>query len=111
MTTALEKPDMNTEELLAGMDSMDIVNNALIPALDKIGEEFEKGTLFLPQLIMAAGVAQGAFEVIRKHMVMSDNAPVSKGKIVIATLLGHAVRYALVKAGLLNNIKADAKAA
>ena len=46
-----------TEELLAGMDSMDIVNNALIPALDKIGEEFEKGTLFLPQLIMAAGVA------------------------------------------------------
>ena len=46
---------------------MDIVNNALIPALDKIGEEFEKGTLFLPQLIMAAGVAQGAFEVIRKH--------------------------------------------
>ena len=33
------------------------------------------------------------------------------GKIVIATLLGHAVRYALVKAGLLNNIKADAKAA
>ena len=57
-------------KVLAGMDSMDIVNNALIPALDKIGEEFEKGTLFLPQLIMAAGVAQGAFEVIRKHMIM-----------------------------------------
>lgn len=70
------------------MDSMEIVNQVLIPALDKIGAEFEKGTLFLPQLIMSAGVAQAAFEVIRKHMVMSDNAPVSKGKIVIATVKG-----------------------
>ena len=40
------------------MDSMEIVNQVLIPALDKIGAEFEKGTLFLPQLIMSAGVAQ-----------------------------------------------------
>ncbi len=44
--------------------------------------------MFLPQLIMAASVTQAAFEVIRKHMVMSDNAPVSKGKIVIATVKG-----------------------
>lgn len=65
---------------------MDIVNNALIPALDKIGEEFEKGTLFLPQLIMAAGVAQGAFEVIRKHMIMSNNAPVSKERLLLRRL-------------------------
>ena len=93
-----------TEELLAGMDSMDIVNNALIPALDKIGEEFEKGTLFLPQLIMAAGVAQGAFEVIRKHMIMSNNAPVSKGKIVIATVKGdvHDIGKNIVKVLLEN---------
>ena len=77
-----------TEALLKKMDSMEIVNQVLIPALDKIGAEFEKGTLFLPQLIMSAGVAQAAFEVIRKHMVMSDNAPVSKGKIVIATVKG-----------------------
>ena len=93
-----------TEELLSSMDSMDIVNNALIPALDKIGEEFEKGTLFLPQLIMAAGVAQGAFEVIRKHMVMSNNAPVSKGKIVIATVKGdvHDIGKNIVKVLLEN---------
>lgn len=93
-----------TEELLTTMDSMDIVNNALIPALDKIGEEFEKGTLFLPQLIMAAGVAQGAFEVIRKHMVMSNNAPVSKGKIVIATVKGdvHDIGKNIVKVLLEN---------
>lgn len=93
-----------TEELLSSMDSMEIVNNALIPALDKIGDEFERGTLFLPQLIMAAGVAQGAFEVIRNHMVMSNNAPVSKGKIVIATVKGdvHDIGKNIVKVLLEN---------
>ena len=93
-----------TEALLKKMDSMEIVNQVLIPALDKIGAEFEKGTLFLPQLIMSAGVAQAAFEVIRKHMVMSDNAPVSKGKIVIATVKGdvHDIGKNIVKVLLEN---------
>ena len=93
-----------TEALLKTMDSMEIVNQVLIPALDKIGAEFEKGTLFLPQLIMSAGVAQAAFEVIRKHMVMSDNAPVSKGKIVIATVKGdvHDIGKNIVKVLLEN---------
>ena len=93
-----------TEALLKTMDSMDIVNKVLIPALDKIGAEFEKGTLFLPQLIMAASVTQAAFEVIRKHMVMSDNAPVSKGKIVIATVKGdvHDIGKNIVKVLLEN---------
>ncbi|MGN0316677.1 MAG: homocysteine S-methyltransferase family protein [Lachnospira sp.] len=93
-----------TEELLKTMDSMDIVNTALIPALDKIGAEFEKGTLFLPQLIMAASVAQAAFEVIRKHMVMSNAAPVAKGKIVIATVKGdvHDIGKNIVKVLLEN---------
>ena len=93
-----------TEALLKTMDSMEIVNQVLIPALDKIGAEFEKGTLFLPQLIMSAGVAQAAFEVIRKHMIMSDNAPVSKGKIVIATVKGdvHDIGKNIVKVLLEN---------
>lgn len=93
-----------TEALLKKMDSMEIVNQVLIPALDKIGAEFEKGTLFLPQLIMSAGVAQAAFEVIRKHMVMSDDAPVSKGKIVIATVKGdvHDIGKNIVKVLLEN---------
>ena len=83
---------------------MVIVNEVLIPALDKIGEDFEKGTLFLPQLIMAASVAQAAFEVIREHMVQSNAAPVSKGKIVIATVKGdiHDIGKNIVKVLLEN---------
>lgn len=77
-----------TEKLLETADSMEIVNDVLIPALDKTGEEFEKGTLFLPQLIMAASVAQSSFEVIRKRMASNKVSPVSKGRIVIATVKG-----------------------
>jgi 5-methyltetrahydrofolate--homocysteine methyltransferase len=93
-----------TEKLLETMDSMEIVNEVLIPALDKIGEDFEKGTLFLPQLIMSASVAQGAFEVIRQFMVKADSAPVSKGKIVIATVKGdiHDIGKNIVKVLLQN---------
>lgn len=93
-----------TEKLLKTMDSMDIVNNILIPALDKIGAEFEKGTLFLPQLIMAAGVTQAAFEVIRQDMIKNNSAPVSKGKIVIATVKGdvHDIGKNIVKVLLEN---------
>lgn len=93
-----------TEELLKTKDSMEIVNQILIPALDKIGLQFERGTIFLPQLIMSAGVAQAAFEVIRNKMVKNDMVPVSKGKIVIATVKGdiHDIGKNIVKVLLEN---------
>jgi len=93
-----------TEELLKTMDSMEIVNGILIPALDKIGMQFENGTIFLPQLIMSAGVAQAAFEVIRKKIIKNDLAPISKGKIVIATVKGdiHDIGKNIVKVLLQN---------
>lgn len=95
---------VTTQELLKTTDSMDIVNNILIPALDQIGAEFEKGTLFLPQLIMSASVAQAAFEEIRKYMINNDAAPISKGKIVIATVKGdvHDIGKNIVKVLLEN---------
>lgn len=93
-----------TEELLKTKDSMEIVNGILIPALDKIGMQFEIGTIFLPQLIMSAGVAQAAFEVIRNKMVKNDLVPISKGKIVIATVKGdiHDIGKNIVKVLLEN---------
>ena len=93
-----------TEELLKTMDSMEIVNDILIPALDRIGADFEKGKIFLPQLIQSAGVAQAAFEVIKKQMAGKDSKPVSKGKIVIATVKGdiHDIGKNIVKVLLEN---------
>ncbi len=93
-----------TRKLLAEMDSMEIVNTVLIPALDHVGDGFEKGTLFLPQLILSASVAQAAFEEIRKWMLENNSAPVSKGKIVIATVKGdiHDIGKNIVKVLLEN---------
>lgn len=93
-----------TEELLKTVDSMVIINEQLIPALDKAGAEFEKGKIFLPQLILSAGVAQAAFEVIKKHMVLNNTASVSKGNIVIATVKGdiHDIGKNIVKVLLEN---------
>lgn len=86
------------------VDSMDVINNILIPALDKVGTDFEKGKIFLPQLILSAGVATACFDVIKDKMKKDDNAPASKGNIVLATVKGdiHDIGKNIVKVLLEN---------
>lgn len=93
-----------TAELVKTADPMEIINGALIPALDKAGEQFEKGTIFLPQLILTAGAAQAASGVIREKMISENSSPVSKGKIVLATVKGdiHDIGKNIVKVLLEN---------
>lgn len=93
-----------TKELLETHDTMDIINNMLIPALDKAGSRFESGKIFLPQLILSAGVAQAAFEVIKEKLIKDNATPVNKGKIVIATVKGdiHDIGKNIVKVLLEN---------
>ena len=69
-------------------EPLDVVNTSLIPALDVVGDGFEKGTVFLPQLLQAATAAQAAFEAIKVKIAASGQAQGSKGKIVIATVKG-----------------------
>ena len=93
-----------TKEMLQTMDSMEIINAHLIPALDKAGSEFETGKIFLPQLIMAADVAQAAFAVIKEVISKNNSESVSKGKIVLATVKGdvHDIGKNIVKVLLEN---------
>lgn len=90
--------------MLQTMDSMEIINAHLIPALDKAGSEFETGKIFLPQLIMAADVAQAAFAVIKEVISKNNSESVSKGKIVLATVKGdvHDIGKNIVKVLLEN---------
>lgn len=85
-------------------DPMKIVNEMLIPALDRVGEDFEKNKIFLPQLIQSANAAQGCFEVIKEYISKSSGTPVSKGKIILATVKGdiHDIGKNIVKV-LLDN--------
>lgn len=93
-----------TKELLNSIEPMDIVNKYLIPALDKAGDEFEKGKIFLPQLILSAEVAQAAFGVIKDYISSNSDESVSKGIIVIATVKGdiHDIGKNIVKVLLEN---------
>ena len=74
--------------LLETCDEMGVVNDYLIPALDKVGRGFEKGTIFLPQMLQAAMAAQAGFDVIKERLAASDKETVSLGEVVIATVKG-----------------------
>ena len=91
-----------------GVDPMKIVNEMLVPALDRVGEDFEKNKIFLPQLIQSANAAQEGFEIIKKHISAAGDAPVSKGKIILATVKGdiHDIGKNIVKV-LLDNYGYD----
>ena len=93
-----------TKRLLDTTDAMQIVNEMLIPALDKVGDDFEKNKIFLPQLIQSANTAQECFEVIKNHISKTSGSPVSKGKIILATVKGdiHDIGKNIVKV-LLDN--------
>ena len=72
-------------EALVNQSGLDLVESCLIPALDKVGTEYEAGRAFLPQLLAAAQAAQAVFAVIKENMGESE---VRKGKVLIATVKG-----------------------
>ena len=77
-----------THTLLDENEPLTLVDEALIPALDVVGEKYEKGKLFLPQLLQAASAAQAAFEEIKTAIAKRGGAGASKGRIVLATVKG-----------------------
>ena len=78
----------HTRALLAEKQPLEVVDEALIPALDVVGAKYEKGTLFLPQLLQAASAAQSAFEEIKTAIAQKGEGSASKGRIVLATVKG-----------------------
>ncbi|MCD8122587.1 MAG: homocysteine S-methyltransferase family protein [Clostridiales bacterium] len=95
-------------ELLKSRDALEIINEQMIPALDVVGKGFEKGTMFLPQLLMSAEAAKAAFEVIKDDMAASGQTQEKKGVIILATVKGdiHDIGKNIVKV-LLENYSYD----
>ena len=92
------------KEALTSVSGLQLVETQLIPALDRVGEGYESGRMFLPQLLSAAQAAQSVFEVIRADMAQNGGAPVKKGRLVIATVQGdiHDIGKNIVKTVLEN---------
>ncbi len=94
----------SAQELIKTKDSLSIINNQLIPALDVVGNEFEQKRLYLPQLLMSAEAAKSAFSVIKDFLVVSGKTGKSHGKIILATVKGdiHDIGKNIVKVLLEN---------
>ena len=91
-------------ELLENREPLSIINEEMIPALNEVGKGFEKGTVFLPQLLMSAEAAKAAFEVIKEKLAQSGAEEKKKGTVILATVKGdiHDIGKNIVKVLLEN---------
>lgn len=109
LKTAIEKglkeeARLATLALLKDQAPLDLVNGHLVPALDVVGKGFEKGRIFLPQLLMSADAAKTAFAVIKEELAKSGESTEKKEKIILATVKGdiHDIGKNIVKVLLEN---------
>ena len=92
----------------AGLDGgkapMELIDDGLIPALDRVGAAFETGKLYLPQLLMSAEAAKAVFELLRGAMTREGERPAAKAKVVLSTVKGdvHDIGKNIVKVLLEN---------
>ncbi|KAF5062944.1 Methionine synthase [anaerobic digester metagenome] len=99
-----ENAAAKTKLLLSTKTELEIVNEFLIPALDVVGSDFEKGVIFLPQLIQSAETVKSSFDVLKESLNKNESAGISNGKIILATVRGdiHDIGKNIVKVILEN---------
>ena len=93
-----------TKYLLETKTPLEIVNDYFIPALDEVGSKFEKGLLFLPQLMQSAEAVQRSQEVLKQYFEANGQETEYKGRILLATVQGdiHDIGKNIVKMVLEN---------
>lgn len=99
-----EEAHQAVRRLLANREPLAIINEEMIPALDTVGKGFEKGTIFLPQLLMSADAAKIAFAVLKEELSKSGQEDTKKEKVILATVKGdiHDIGKNIVKVLLEN---------
>ena len=103
-----EEASQSVKELLKEEKPLDIINSYLIPALDTVGKGFEKGTVFLPQLLMSAEAAKESFAILKEELSKTGQTDEKKEKVILATVKGdiHDIGKNIVKV-LLENYSFD----
>ena len=91
-----------TRELLASRDALEVIDGCFIPVLDEVGAKFERGELFLPQLMASAEAVKVGFDTVKA--CVPAGAAQDKGDIVLATVKGdiHDIGKNIVKMLLEN---------
>ena len=99
-----EQAKQETEKELQTKTPLEIIDGILIPALDKVGKDFENNKVFLPGLLMSAETAGVSFEIIKEHLVENGSESAKKGRVIIATVKGdiHDIGKNIVKVLLEN---------
>ena len=99
-----DKAKTATVKLLEHKEPLSLVDEYIVPALDLVGEKYERGETFLPQLIQSAETVKNVFEIIRERLSKEGSVQLSNGKIVLATVKGdiHDIGKNIVKVLLEN---------
>ncbi len=71
-----------------GVNPLDMINQGIRPALDLLGENFSKGTIFLPELMLSANAADAAVQILEPALVGGNSSQNKLGKILIVTVKG-----------------------
>ena len=83
MTLAVE---MAKKGLSEGIDPLELINQGFIPGINKVGDMFDVGTLFLPELILSAKAMQDATDIINAAIPESNRQV--HGRFLIGTVEG-----------------------
>jgi 5-methyltetrahydrofolate--homocysteine methyltransferase len=81
-----EVAELVQAELDSGTDVKIILNDGMIAALDEIGRNFSAGTIFVPEMLMAAEAVKAGLDLIRPRLVDAGSKPV--GTVVLGTVKG-----------------------
>lgn len=78
--------EMAKKGLSEGIDPLELLNQSFIPGINKVGDLFDVGTLFLPELIFSAKAMQGATDII--NAAIPENDRQVQGRFLIGTVEG-----------------------
>lgn len=83
-----EEAKDSTVKLLLDKEPLRIIEEYIVTALDLVGERYEKGEIFLPQLIRSAETVKESFKIIKAKIIEGSGPDISNGKIILATVKG-----------------------
>jgi corrinoid protein of di/trimethylamine methyltransferase len=90
--------ELTEKALEEGTEPLAIINQGLVPGMEAVGEKFQAGEYFLPQMVIAANAMQQAMDLLEPELHARQQVSESAGTMVIGTVKGdiHEIGKSLV---------------